>query len=224
MSNDRLVQPFIADVDDMNTFDNIEQMKTEISGIKGIQLNRILRLYRFNGSDSSRIHYRIISKTNDGTGVPVRINTSTDPLAPKVIDAFANICVGFPYWEDGNLVYWDGSKKHIVGTKAAQRMIADTPELYKALGANKSGFYPKQLVFNNQSQVHHFQYVTDFNVDIGLLPEALTVSEPDALKITLDESYDTDVAFKVELLKPINKAVTIQYGEATLEVTLNANI
>lgn len=220
MSSDRLVQAFIADVDDMNTFDNIEQMKSEISGIKGIQMNHIVRLYRFNGSDSSRIHYRIISKTNDGTGVPVRINTSRDPVAPKVIDAFANICIGFPYWEDGNLVYWDGSNKHIVGTKAAQKSIADTSELYKALEV-KSGFYPKKLSFNNQTQVHHFQYVSEFNVDVGLLPEALTVSDPDALKITLDESYDTDVAFKVELLKPITTPITIKYGEATLEVKMN---
>lgn len=220
MSNDRLVQPFIADVDDMNTFDNIEQMKTELSGIKGIQFNRILRLYRFNGSDRSRIHYRIISKTNDGTGVPVRINTSTDPLTPKFVDAFANICVGFPYWENDSLVYWDGTRKHIVGAQAASRMIAATSEVYSALEVKK-GFYPKKLVFKDQSQVHHFQYVVDFDVDIGLLPEALTVSDPDALKITLDEAYDTDVAFKVELLKPINTPVTIQYGDSTLEVKMN---
>ena len=109
----RLLKPFITDADDMYSFDDIAQMKNEITAIYGFDEKKILRVNRFtNGDIKGRLHWRYISQTQDATSVEIKINLSNNPKIKNEVTRYANICVGVPFLNDDGtaLQYWDGTK------------------------------------------------------------------------------------------------------------------
>ena len=109
----RILRPFITDADDLYSFDNLDQMKSEITAIYGFDEKKLLRVNRFTASDAkSRLHWRYISTTRDDTSVEIKINLSNDPKNKNEVTRYANICVGVPFLNDGgtSLQYWNGSK------------------------------------------------------------------------------------------------------------------
>lgn len=217
------LRPFITDADDLFTFPNLEVMKQEIQAISGVQYNQMLRLYRFDGSDKARIHYRIIEKTNDGTGVAIRINTSKDPKVAVYEDAFANIAHGFPYYipsPDGSsqLVYWDGERNVVVGEHSVRRSILNAREFNSEFRGN-SGFYPTEVTITTEPVF--IQFIENGKVNNALLPEALKTDIPDVLSILLDSTHSTNNSFKITAT-PVERetVVNISYKGHTCKVTI----
>ena len=118
MINDsRIIRPFITDADDMYSFDDLEQMKSEIQSILGFDLKKIIRVNRFSNADiKGRIHWRYLSDTQDDTSVEVRVNISNDIVHPNKVKKYANVVVGIPFMNnDGTaLQYWNGSAYELV--------------------------------------------------------------------------------------------------------------
>ena len=118
MINDsRIIRPFITDADDMYSFDDLEQMKSEIQSILGFDLKKIIRVNRFSNADTKgRIHWRYLSDTQDDTSVEVRVNISNDIVHPNKVKKYANVVVGIPFMNnDGTaLQYWNGSAYELV--------------------------------------------------------------------------------------------------------------
>lgn len=109
----RLLRPFITDADDMYSFDNINQMKLEITSIYGFDEKKILRVNRFDITDTKgRLHWRYISQTQDATSVEIKINLSNNPKAKNEVTRYANICTGVPFLNDTGkaLQYWNGTE------------------------------------------------------------------------------------------------------------------
>lgn len=118
MINDsRIIRPFITDADDMYSFDDLDQMKSEIQSILGFDLKKIIRVNRFSNADTKgRVHWRYLSDTQDDTSVEVRVNISNDIAHPNKIKKYANVVVGIPFMNnDGTaLQYWNGSAYELV--------------------------------------------------------------------------------------------------------------
>ena len=223
----RIVAPFITDADDLFAFDNIEQMKQEISGIAGINYNQIIRLNRFEGSDLARIHYRRIADKDDGSGVAITINTSNDKTAPKIVQAYAVLAVGFPFYKPaeevggkGQLVYWDGTQYVILGEAATQRAIMTESESL-TLADNDSGFSTNSINMKSK-EVSYFQFLTNGEVDTKMEPELFTVEPAGIITITEDYTYDTDKSFKIEVTGNVEstQVVEISFEAYTLNVTV----
>ena len=218
------LKPFITDADDLFSFENLEVMKQEIQAISGMHFNKLIRVYRFDGSDKARIHYRIISKDNDGTGVPVRINTSTDPSRPVFQDAFANIAVGFPYYipsPDGSsqLVYWDGVRNVVVGEFSVRRSLMTT-SLFVQNFKGSSGFYPEEV--KTSGEPVYIQFIREGKVDSSILPESLKVDNPKAISILIDNTQSTSNSFKIiPQAVETPTTVTITYEGYKAKVIIN---
>ena len=68
----RLLRPFISDADDIYSFDNIDQMKLEVTAIYGFDEKKILRVNRFSITDTKgRLRWRYISQVRDATSVEI---------------------------------------------------------------------------------------------------------------------------------------------------------
>lgn len=223
----RIVAPFITDADDLFAFDNIEQMKQEISGIAGINYNQIIRLNRFEGSDLARIHYRRVADEDDGSGIPITINTSNDVSAPNIVQAYAVLAVGFPFYMPpeeaggkGQLVYWDGTQYIILGEAATQRAIMTEVES-NVLADNESGFSSTDITMY-VNEPAYFQFLTNGEVDTEMEPELFTVEPAGVITITEDYSYDTDKSFKIEVTGEVTdtQTVEISFEAYVLNVTI----
>lgn len=108
----RIIRPFITDADDMYSFDDLDQMKSEIQSILGFDLKKIIRVNRFSNVDTKgRVHWRYLSDTQDDTSVEVRVNLSNDIVHPNKVKKYANVVVGIPFMNDTGtaLQYWNGS-------------------------------------------------------------------------------------------------------------------
>ena len=113
----RIIRPFITDADDMYSFDDLDQMKSEIQSILGFDLKKIIRVNRFSNVDTKgRVHWRYLSETQDDTSVEVRVNLSNDIVHPNKVKKYANVVVGIPFMNnDGTaLQYWNGSAYELV--------------------------------------------------------------------------------------------------------------
>ena len=121
MINDsRIIRPFITDADDMYSFDDLDQMKSEIQSILGFDLKKIIRVNRFSNVDTKgRVHWRYLSDTQDDTSVEVRVNLSNDIVHPNKVKKYANVVVGIPFMNDTGtaLQYWNGSAYETVPKK-----------------------------------------------------------------------------------------------------------
>lgn len=121
MVNDsRIIRPFITDADDMYSFDDLDQMKSEIQSILGFDLKKIIRVNRFSNADTKgRVHWRYLSDTRDDTSVEVKVNLSNDIANPNKVKKYANVVVGIPFMNnDGTaLQYWNGSAYESVPKK-----------------------------------------------------------------------------------------------------------
>ena len=116
----RIIRPFITDADDMYSFDDIDQMKSEIQSILGFDLKKIIRVNRFSNVDTKgRVHWRYLSDTQDDTSVEVRVNLSNDIVHPNKVKKYANVVVGIPFMNDTGtaLQYWNGSAYETVPKK-----------------------------------------------------------------------------------------------------------
>lgn len=116
----RIIRPFITDADDMYSFDDLDQMKSEIQSILGFDLKKIIRVNRFSNADTKgRIHWRYLSDTQDDTSVEVRVNLSNDIVHPNKVKKYANVVVGIPFMNDTGtaLQYWNGSAYETVPKK-----------------------------------------------------------------------------------------------------------
>ena len=116
----RIIRPFITDADDMYSFDDIDQMKSEIQSILGFDLKKIIRVNRFSNVDTKgRVHWRYLSDTQDNTSVEVRVNLSNDIVHPNKVKKYANVVVGIPFMNDTGtaLQYWNGSAYETVPKK-----------------------------------------------------------------------------------------------------------
>lgn len=116
----RIIRPFITDADDMYSFDDLEQMKSEIQSILGFDLKKIIRVNRFSNVDTKgRIHWRYLSDTQDDTSVEVRVNLSNDIVHPNKVKKYANVVIGIPFMNDTGtaLQYWNGSAYETVPKK-----------------------------------------------------------------------------------------------------------
>lgn len=116
----RIIRPFITDADDMYSFDDLDQMKSEIQSILGFDLKKIIRVNRFSNVDTKgRIHWRYLSDTQDDTSVEVRVNLSNDIVHPNKVKKYANVVVGIPFMNDTGtaLQYWNGSAYETVPKK-----------------------------------------------------------------------------------------------------------
>ena len=109
----RLLRPFISDADDIYSFDNIDQMKLEVTAIYGFDEKKILRVNRFSITDTKgRLHWRYISQVRDATSVEIKINLSNNPKVKNEVTRYANICTGVPFLNDTGkaLQYWNGTE------------------------------------------------------------------------------------------------------------------
>lgn len=109
----RLLRPFITDADDIYSFDNLDQMKLEVTAIYGFDEKKILRVNRFNITDTKgRLHWRYISQVRDDTSVEIKINLSNNPKVKNEVTRYANICTGVPFLNDTGkaLHYWNGTE------------------------------------------------------------------------------------------------------------------
>lgn len=116
----RIIRPFITDADDMYSFDDLDQMKSEIQSILGFDLKKIIRVNRFSNVDTKgRIHWRYLSDTQDDTSVEVRVNLSNDIVHPNKVKKYANVVIGIPFMNDTGtaLQYWNGSAYETVPKK-----------------------------------------------------------------------------------------------------------
>ena len=116
----RIIRPFITDADDMYSFDDLDQMKSEIQSILGFDLKKIIRVNRFSNVDTKgRVHWRYLSDTQDDTSVEVRVNLSNDIAHPNKVKKYANVVVGIPFMNDTStaLQYWNGSAYETVPKK-----------------------------------------------------------------------------------------------------------
>lgn len=116
----RIIRPFITDADDMYSFDDLDQMKSEIQSILGFDLKKIIRVNRFSNVDTKgRVHWRYLSDTQDDTSVEVRVNLSNDIVHPNKVKKYANVVVGIPFMNDTGtaLQYWNGSAYETVPKK-----------------------------------------------------------------------------------------------------------
>lgn len=116
----RIIRPFITDADDMYSFDDLDQMKSEIQSILGFDLKKIIRVNRFSNVDTKgRVHWRYLSDTQDDTSVEVRVNLSNDIVHPNKVKKYANVVVGIPFMNDAGtaLQYWNGSAYETVPKK-----------------------------------------------------------------------------------------------------------
>ena len=116
----RIIRPFITDADDMYSFDDLDQMKSEIQSILGFDLKKIIRVNRFSNVDTKgRVHWRYLSDTQDDTSVEVRVNLSNDIVHPNKVKKYANVVVGIPFINDTGtaLKYWNGSAYETVPKK-----------------------------------------------------------------------------------------------------------
>nr|DAR93382.1 MAG TPA: hypothetical protein [Caudoviricetes sp.] len=116
----RIIRPFITDADDMYSFDDLDQMKSEIQSILGFDLKKIIRVNRFSNVDTKgRVHWRYLSDTQDNTSVEVRVNLSNDIVHPNKVKKYANVVVGIPFMNDTGtaLQYWNGSAYETVPKK-----------------------------------------------------------------------------------------------------------
>ena len=116
----RIIRPFITDADDMYSFDDLDQMKSEIQSILGFDLKKIIRVNRFSNVDTKgRVHWRYLSDTQDDTSVEVRVNLSNDIVHPNKVKKYANVVVGIPFMNDTGtaLQYWNGSAYETVSKK-----------------------------------------------------------------------------------------------------------
>lgn len=117
---ERGIKTFINAGSDSNTFDNILDLQNEITAILGLDFGHIIKLYRFESLPNP--HHRIISTTDDGSGVPITINTSTVPSVPNLVECYANIVIGGIYYDEETqaTVMWNGSDT-ILPTNMATR-------------------------------------------------------------------------------------------------------
>ena len=116
----RIIRPFITDADDMYSFDDLDQMKSEIQSILGFDLKKIIRVNRFSNVDTKgRVHWRYLSDTQDDTSVEVRVNLSNDIVHPNKVKKYANVVVGIPFMNNTGtaLQYWNGSAYETVPKK-----------------------------------------------------------------------------------------------------------
>lgn len=116
----RIIRPFITDADDMYSFDDLDQMKSEIQSILGFDLKKIIRVNRFSNVDTKgRVHWRYLSDTQDDTSVEVRVNLSNDIVHPNKVKKYANVVIGIPFMNDTGtaLQYWNGSAYETVPKK-----------------------------------------------------------------------------------------------------------
>lgn len=116
----RIIRPFITDADDMYSFDDLDQMKSEIQSILGFDLKKIIRVNRFSNVDTKgRVHWRYLSDTQDDTSVEVKVNISNDIVHPNKVKKYANVVVGIPFMNDTGtaLQYWNGSAYETVPKK-----------------------------------------------------------------------------------------------------------
>ena len=119
----RKLGSFINGGSDANTFESILDMQTKITSLLGIDIGHVVNLYRFDNEPN--YHRRVLSMTNDGSGVPVRINTSTVITAPAFKDCFANIVVGSTYYdtETKAVVMWNGTEITQAGNTATRTEV-----------------------------------------------------------------------------------------------------
>lgn len=246
-SDKRLIKPYITDADDLYAFDNIEQMQSEIQAIRGFRETKMIRLDRFTGTDKARIHYRVISETNDGSGVPVRIDISTDPKVAKYVDRFANIAIGFPYYvpgasetEIGKIVYWNGQGEVEVGSGAGPRgcFIASEEE-FAETQVGGSGFYPLEVRVYGDGWAQRewgarFQVVIDGKVKTDIPLEEFTYEnntwtppqgeDQNIISIEAYPSHDTFGGYIVRCNAATTeeKIVTVKYKEWSMKVVVDA--
>lgn len=222
----RLIRPFITDADDLFAFENIAQMQSEIQAIRGMAINKIIRLNRFEGLESSRIHYRRISTTDDGSGVPIRINISTDPKVAQYIDAYAVLAVGFPFWEPTDngiqIVFWDGEKKVVLGESVVRTSILSADEIDTS---QSSGFYPNSIILNGISDVKSFQYVENGKV-LNISLSDIENDNPRLIEVTESGNTDTSKSFNVRALQSVSEdtVYAIVYKLNKLLVTVKPEV
>lgn len=248
-SDKRLIKPYITDADDLYAFDNIEQMQSEIQSIRGFRETKMIRLDRFVGSDKARIHYRVISETNDGSGVPVRIDISTNPQVAKYVDRFANIAIGFPYYvpgtdesEVGKIVYWDGNGEVEVGSGPSPKgFFIASEEEFAETQIGGSGFYPLEVRISGNGWSERkwgakFQVVIDGKVKTDIPLEEFIYenntwtpiegqgAEQSIINIEADSSYDTSGGYSI-LCNATNteeKIVIVKYKTWSMRVIVEA--
>lgn len=196
----RKIGSFINGGSDANTFESILDMQTKITSLLGIDVGHIVNLYRFDSIPN--YHRRVLSTTDDGSGVPVRINTSTVIASPVFKDVFANIVVGSTYYDVDTkaVVMWNGTELVLPSNTATKN------EVFSACGF-------ETLILEGDMTIHVGQVVNLTYIEDGEYTPAIFKTTSNLIA-GIDGETVTGVSEGV---------ATVSCGDVSIKVTVIPN-